>query len=138
MKTDLQLENFGGNKYAFNKARKLTEDQRQKVHKVKDLIGYEVEFTIGTKNRKARIVAVSLPNDTVTIYPTGEINEKYNKEFAHKYCGYPFDFRLQIEGREEFWTSSIDKLNLSNPVKTIWAEKYIQFNNLDQTKLKYM
>ena len=105
--------------------------------KLIDLIGYEVDFTIGKKKYRAIIQAVSLPDDECTVYPNGEINEYHKKEFATIYCAKPYWFNLSIKGRNDFWTKRIENIDLSNPVKVEGTEKYFKFKDIEAAKKIY-
>lgn len=102
------------NKTAYKNALKLSNEYKLKFEKLNTLIGFEVDFIIGKKTYKAIIVAVSIPDSKVTLYPTGEINPYSKKEHAHVYSSYPFEFNLSIDGRINFWSRKIENLDLSN------------------------
>jgi hypothetical protein len=101
-------------KSAYKKSIKLDALDRLRFSELNDIIGSIVDFTIGKKTYKATIIAVSLPDETVTLYPTGEIHEATGKEFASKYCSYPYEFNLSIKNRLNFWTSKIENLDISS------------------------
>jgi len=102
------------NKTAYKNALKLSNEDRLKFEKLNNLIGFEVDFVIGKKSYKATIVAVSIPDDKVTVYPTGEINPYSKKEHAYTYSSYPYSFHLGIDSRMGFWTRKIENIDLSN------------------------
>lgn len=120
----------------YKKAKKLTKEQILKFEKLNELIGSIVNFRIGKKTYKATIVAVSLPNDIVTIYPTGEIHDLTGKEFVNKYCSYPYAFNLAIKGRSNFWSSRIDNIDFSKVLKQ--SVKYFKFKNWESIPKKFM
>jgi len=122
------------NKTAYKKALKLSNEDRLKFEKLNTLIGFEVDFTIGKKTYKATIVAVSVPDEKVTAYPTGEINPYSKKEHAHVYSSYPFSFNLSIDGRMNFWSSKIENIDLSNAKK---AGVFFESQDKPTTFLKF-
>jgi hypothetical protein len=127
---------FKPSKTDYKKAIKLTKEQFLKFEKLNKLIGCVVDFRIGKKIYKATIVAVSLPDDMVTVYPTGEIHESTGKEFAYKYCSYPYYFNLAIKGRSNFWSSRIDNIDINEIVRQ--PVKYFKYKNLESITDKYM
>ena len=122
-------------KYAYKKALKLTDTEKEKFEILNNNIGGFVNFRIGKKVYKATILAVSVPNETVTIYPTGEIH-KSGKEFVNKYRSYPYAFRLRIDGRMDFWSSRIDNIDMLSllPMPKI----HLKFKDFDSMPDNYM
>ncbi len=103
--------------YQYQQAKKLTDDEIDLFYKANDLIESEVGFNYRGKNRRVIIVAVSIPDLMVTVYPTGEWNKHYNKEFATKYASFPYSIRLSIDGLMDFWTNKIKNVDFSNVIK---------------------
>ena len=104
----------------------------KKFQEAFNLVGYEVDFTVRDKIRRALIVAVSIPGMTTTVYPHGEMNEYYKKEFATIYSNAPYWVNLSILGRNDFWTKQIENLDLKNPIKV--DDSFVRFENIEKAK----
>jgi len=133
------------NKTAYKNSLKLSNEDKLKFEKLNTLIGFEVDFTIGKKTYKATIVAVSIPDSKVTLYPTGEINPYSKKEHAHAYSSYPFEFNLSIDGRMNFWSRKIENIDLSNSKNVgVFFElqekpvKFLKFKDLKSVPKKFI
>lgn len=120
----------------YKKALKLSDLDRLKFSELNNIIGSIIRFKIGKKYYDATIVAVSLPDETVTLYPTGEIHEATGKEFASKYCSSPYWFNLAIKGRLNFWTSNIENLDMSSVIPM--QKTHLKFKDLDSIPNNYM
>jgi len=134
--TDVHKWNSGNAcKSAYRKALKLTDTQKQKFEILNDNIGSVVNFIIGKKVYKTTIVAVALPDETVTVYPTGEMHDSGN-EFVRKYRSYPYEFRLAIEGRMDFWSARIDNIDMSYFLQM--PKTHLKYKDFDSMPDNYM
>lgn len=128
----------------YYRAKKLTDNQIDKFDILNKMLGWECDFIYRNKKRKAVIIAVSLPGQSTTVYPTGEINEHYKKEHAIMLNSYPYWFRIAIEGCMDFWTNKIDNINLENSkfvgfyFNAREVKDPIKFKNIDEARKIYM
>jgi hypothetical protein len=114
-----QFDDYG--KRMYKNYINLTNEQKDKIIKLKELVGNDVQFLYRNKIQKMKLMSVCLFKGDITSYPLLDNNGNLEYDnngnlFERSYRGYPFTFRLNYTDNNKFrdydgfWTNKIDNI----------------------------